>query len=305
MDLDKLTRRVVSGSTEYTIVRPGITLCLLYAKPAITLASVVADILEMYISFIPDGALQTYLSKGGTWKKATKNIFNTTLRQLRATGPGEYIEFHFGQEPLRNVGKYGAHFQGSPLNDDFYPLEDCILYLEFPPDLTEFTTTDEFLKFLYRVARLCDYDSGYCGYAFNHLHMSFLREAFNEIGKMAMRYTGFDVSYDYIRKYARGRVCNVSWLTLFGNQITSMLGGIDKIQKNLHDAINISELGSGVIIRATEAPIIGDVNRGATDTIALQRLSEITRKMRVETLKLGPDDPDFAQRWLSRFDIQR
>jgi hypothetical protein len=53
MDLDKLTRRVVSGSTEYTIVRPGITLCLLYAKPAITLASVVADILEMYISFIP------------------------------------------------------------------------------------------------------------------------------------------------------------------------------------------------------------------------------------------------------------
>jgi hypothetical protein len=84
-----------------------------------------------------------------------------------------------------------------------------------------------------------------------------------------------------------------------------MLGGIDKIQKNLHDAINISELGSGVIIRATEAPIIGDVNRGATDTIALQRLSEITRKMRVETLKLGPDDPDFAQRWLSRFDIQR
>ena len=52
-------------------------------------------------------------------------------------GPGEYAEFHLGQEPLDNVGDFGSHFKGSPLNKSFYPLETCLLYLEFPADLPD------------------------------------------------------------------------------------------------------------------------------------------------------------------------
>jgi hypothetical protein len=302
MDLAQLTRRVVESGTEYTIVRPGITLCLLYANPAMTIGPAIADILEEYIKFIPNNALQTYLSADGTWKKSTKRTFNSTLGKLRATGPGEYAEFHFGQEPLANVGKYGAHFKASPLDDDAVPLEDCILYLEFPATLSEFADVDAFIAFVNKIALLCDFDSGYCGYAFKHLHMTFRREAFKAIGKMAMRYIGFDICNDFIRDNARGRVCNLAWLTLFGNQITAQLGGVSEIRKHLPDIVNVLKVGSGVMIRANEAPIVGDVNRGAKDVIALRRLSEITRHLRVETDNLGPDDPDFAERWLGRFD---
>ena len=34
MEYDKLTRQLVLGGIEYTVVRPGISLCLLYAEPA-------------------------------------------------------------------------------------------------------------------------------------------------------------------------------------------------------------------------------------------------------------------------------
>ena len=200
------------------------------------------------------------------------------------------------------MGGYGAHFYGSPLNDEFYPLEDCILYLEFPADLSEFTDVDQFLEFVKKVALLCEFDSGYCGYAFKHLQMSLRHEAFEAIGKMAMRYIGFDICNDVVRLVARGRVCNLSWLTLFGNQITAKLGGANEIRKNLPDVMNVFEFGSSVMIRATDAPIVGDVNRGAIDAGPLRRLSEITLNLRVETPNLGPDDPDFAERWLSRFD---
>jgi len=305
MDMDQLTCRIIIGGTEYTVVRPGITLCLLHAEPAVTLAPAIADIVEEYINFIPDGALQTYLSANGTWKKATKRTFTSALGKLRTTGRGEYAEFHFGQEPLRNVGEYGAHFKGSPLADDFFPLETCILYLEFPANLSEFTNIDKFIEFVHRVAASRDFDSGFCGYAFKHLHMSLRHEAFKAIGKMAMRYIGFDISNDFIRMDARGHVCNISWLTLFGGEITATLGGAGEIRRNFPDAVNISKLGSGVIVRATESPIRGDVNRGATDAVTLRRLSEITRSLRLEVPNLGPDDPDFAQRWLSRFDTQR
>lgn len=119
---------------------------------------------------------------------------------------------------------------------------------------------------------------------------------------MAMRFIGFDVYNDTILLKARGRVCNISWLTLFGKQITAKLVGPSEIRKNLADVMNILEVGSGIMIRAANMPIIGDVNRSATDVVILRRLSEITQSLRLEVPNLGPDDPDFAQRWPSRFD---
>ena len=66
--------------------------------------------------------------------------------------------------------------------------------------------------------------------------------------------------------------------------------------------MSVLELGSGVMIRATAAPIFGDVNRGAKDAAVLRDLAAVTRQLRVSIDNLGPDDPEFAERWLSRFD---
>src|SRR5262245_25685108 len=168
MGLDELDQRVVRAGIEYTIVRAGIVLCIFYAEPATTLAPAVAEILEKYVNFIPQGSLQTYLSADGTWKKLDKRAYNKILSKLHTIGTREYAEFHFGQEPLASVGQFGAHFKGSPLRDTHFPNEVCSLYLEFPYQLAGFTDPDAIVKFVRDVAELHGFDSGYCGYAFKH-----------------------------------------------------------------------------------------------------------------------------------------
>ena len=300
MDLDQITTRIVKGGVEYTIVRPGISLCLLYGESAVTLAPAVARILEQYIRFVPPASLQTYLTADGTWKKMNSRTLDTTLRTLRSISPDEYAEFHFGQEPVRNVGDFGAHFYAGPLEKS-RPTRDAALYLEFPADVTAFTL-DQLVDFVRAIACSHPFDSGHCGYAFKNLQMSLRREAFKAIGRMAMRYIGFDVSNDLVRLEARGRVCNVSWLTLLGREITAKLGGVGELRRQLADAVDVAECGTGTVIRATSVPIVGDVNRGAKEIAMLRRLAEITRSVRVEADNLGPDDPNFAHRWLNRFE---
>ena len=104
------------------------------------------------------------------------------------------------------MGDFGSHFKGSPLNKSFYPLETCLLYLEFPADPSGFSTLDALVEFARKVALVSKFDSGYCGYAFKHLHMTLRSEAFSAIGKMAMRYIGFDLCNDLIRLRAGARL---------------------------------------------------------------------------------------------------
>jgi hypothetical protein len=299
MPLEELNRRLVRKGNEYLFLRAGISVCFFYAEAGITLGPAVAEILEKYMSFIPAGALQTYLAADGTWKKLDKRALNKTLSALGSIGAQDFAEVHFGQEPAGNVGQYGVHFKASPLQDTFYPRETCVLYLEFPVELPDATALVELVT---AIASFHEFDSGHCGCAFKHLHMTFRGQAFEEIGKLAMRYIGFDVSNDQVRRYARGCVCNVSWLTLLGKGISAELGGPAQIGSNLSNGMKLVEVGPGLLIRSADLPIVGDVNKGAVDAAPLRRLAKVTRPLRVEVANLGPDDPKFAERWLSRFD---
>lgn len=302
MQFPQLVGRVKQQGIEYVNVRPGISLCLWYAEPVQTLAAAVADILEEYIAFIPPGSLQTYLSPKGEWKVMSTKKLNAILREMRSVGPDEYFEFHFGQEPVRNVGRFGAHFYGSPLADAILVHEDNWLYLEFPDDLFESVPVGDFVAFVARVGAMREFDSGYCGYAFKHLFMSLLKESFLDISHKAMRYIGFDMSSDGFQFYAQHQVCNISWITLFGKQITEALGGLSTIRAALPSSMKIDKVGSGTLIRAAEMPIVGDVNRGAVDVAPLRHLAKLTKSLRAEVENLGPDDPTFADRWMRRFD---
>ncbi len=176
-----------------------------------------------------------------------------------------------------------------------------MLYLEFPDDFLEETSIEKFIEFVRSVAAVAPFDSGFCGYAFKHLFMSLLDEAFEFIGQKAMRYIGFDISSDGFQLHGRHHVCNVAWLTLFGKEIVQALGGTKAISAALPDA-KIVKIGSGVLVIASERPIVGDVNRGAPDVAPLRALAKLTEKLRPEVGNLGPDEDDFVDRWMGRFD---
>jgi hypothetical protein len=117
-----------------------------------------------------------------------------------------------------------------------------------------------------------------------------------------MRYIGLDISNFLIRLVGRGRVSNLSWINLFGKEITDKLGGVEHIRSQLPESFRVAAIGPSTIIRVADVPIIGDVNRGAKDALVLRKLSELTKDLRIVRKNLGPDDEDFAGRWLSRFD---
>jgi len=303
MDFEMLVRKKATRSAEWVIVRPGISLCLFYAEPLASLATHIAGILEAYLSFVPPNSIQTYLATDGNWKTLSKGTLTSTLKALRSMKrTSEFWEVHFGQEPAGNVGSYGAHFVGSNLANAVWPLETNLLLLEFPHDFLQQVRSEDFLKFVQNVGSICPFDSGLTGYAFKHLLRTFRRETFEAISQMAMRYIGFDISYDLIRERSRGSVYNVSWLTLLGSHLLERAGGGDAIRKSLPKGASLLDVGSGVLIRAAELPPVGDVNRGADDIEPLRALAKLTQKVRVKVENLGSHDPHFAQRWLNRFE---
>jgi hypothetical protein len=293
---------VDTADGEYMIVRPGFSICFIYADTADEIGLDVARILEEYLEFIPDGALQTYLSDSGSWKKATHRTFNSVFANLLDVGEGNYSEFHFGQEPAGNVGDYGAHFKAGPLDDELFDKEANILHLEFPMEFAALPAAERLAEFFARIVRIRAPDSGYCGYAFKHLFMTFANEALEFIARKAMRYTGFDVPEDAVRFWARGRVYNVSWLTVLGPGILAKLGGKDKLRQQGASELAMFDVGEALVMRAAELPIVGDVNRGAADVKGLRKLAEITKPVRIELEMLGPSELDLATRWPNRFD---
>jgi TseV toxin immunity protein TsiV len=305
MDFDKLNRKIKLRSGEYTFVSPGISICLFYAEPIQTLGPFIAEIFESYISFIPPNSLQAYLASDGAWKGISTRVINSILKRLRSIPPDyEFFEFHVTQGAPGNVGEHGVHFVGSHLADDDEPLETNILLLEFPIDLLNSVPVDNFIEFVIKVAKIREFDSGIAGCAFKHLLLTLRSEAFEAICQMAMRYLGFDISYDMARLSNKGQIYNLSWLTLLGPQIITRLGGKEAIRNALPPMMQVMDSNGGIIIRASELPIIGDVNRGALDIEPLSHLAQLTGKARMSSEEFLIGGPDFGEKWLTRFDPQ-
>lgn len=302
MNIESLKREIVRPSGTYVALRSGITLRLTYPTPIQALGSAIADILEQYMAFIQPDALNTYLAADGTWKKLSLKILNRDLGELRAIPRRyEFVEYHYGHGVSASVGDYGIHFVGSNLGKKRPPLEENLLLLEFPADFLERRSPQAFIDFVFRVTERFPFGSGVAGYSFQHLHMTFRGAAHEAISEFAPRYIGFDIDSDSAARFSRGCVYNVSWLTLLGSALVGNLGGTEAIRSELPASIELIPSKMGLIMKAAEKPMIGDVNHGAEDAAPLRSLAKLTRGFRIAAEDLGPHG-DFAERWLSRFD---
>ncbi len=246
MELDATYYHFRTPEREYLIVRPGISICMIYDEPASSIGADIAKILEMYLAFVPSGSLQTYLSNSATWKKLSQSVMSKKIGALRQLRAGAFAGFHFGQEPLANVGEYGAHFKAGPLTDDFFDREANILYLEFPLSYAEGEHAHRLATFFELVVNVRPPDSGYCGYAFKHLLMTFTKEAIDFISQKCMRFIGFDFPEDAIRLWVRGRIYNISWLTVLGRNVLAELGGREAVQRSLDLPLETKVVGDGL-----------------------------------------------------------
>ena len=86
IDFDQLNLFDTLG--DYVIVRPGISLCLLFDEPVDTLAKKILDILNGYIEFTRPGTLISYLAANGRRKPLTTRSLNSVRKQLASVPAG-------------------------------------------------------------------------------------------------------------------------------------------------------------------------------------------------------------------------
>ena len=288
-------------SGEYCAARVGVTLVLFYAKPMQELVDAVERLLDRYLAFIPQDAIQSTLSSSGVWRKFTKRSITADLRKFATKGV-EYWSINLSSSESANVEDYGFHFFGSDLSHkDISPQETCVCFMEFPTNTLEEDRQQHFVEFAVAAAEIEEFEAGYGGYAFKHHSAPFHNDANRWIAQLAPRYIALDISYDRFKEVARRQLINVSWITLLGNALVQDLHGENSIRSQLSPRVSVKSLQNGLLLIAGESPPVGDVNRGAQDIEGLKEVAALTKPVRAK-MEIGFGSDTFRHGWLDRFD---
>ncbi len=123
----------------------------------------------------------------------------------------------------------------------------------------------EYRRFEEFVLSLCGrlpFVSGHGGYVIE-TNMYYAEQAQGAAYPLAMRYHAVDIATLSRAPWAvRGeRIKNVAWLTLVGTELLDKLGGFGALKAGATERLKLTETPNGAVIRAGDAPILGDVNR--------------------------------------------
>jgi hypothetical protein len=127
-----------------------------------------------------------------------------------------------------------------------------------------------------------------------------------------MRHPGINIASDHATWPLRDEkgVETVNWLTLLGEIPLQKLGGVAQLRRKLAATpeVEIVETKHGLILKAGEAPQLGDLNRDLK--LPLYRAVYFAIKPVLDPVirdfspfNLGrPDDAEYTERWLRRFE---
>ena len=303
MDFESLARRVNYPKNSFDILKPSVSLWLTYSEPIQTLGSHIADLFEAFRAFIGHDKLTGYLSGNGSWKPLSPRVLKRDIAELRAI-PSHYeaVEYHYEGNHLGSVSDFGFHFFGSHLKHKLFPLQENLIVLQFPVNLLKEKSPHEFINFVSQIASSRPFGSGTAGYGFHHLYLTHREEALPHVGRLSLRYLGFDINSDDARRASRGRIYNVSWLTLLSSDIIAALGGEPDLIARLPEGINIIRLNTGLLLQLGALPAIGDINQGAEDINLYKVVAALTKPLRINAQSVKPT-LDCTPQWLARLDI--
>ena len=176
--LERLTLQLSMRSGDYCGARTGVTLVLFHGKRMQELVGTVARLFDLYLAAIPEGVICSAQSPSGQWREYSARRLATRLR-LMGSEQADYENIHLSSGEMGSVGEYGFHFFGSDLtNFDIKPRECCCCVMEFPISALDVVNRGRFEEFVVAATDLEPVESGYAGYAFKHLSMTWREQAF-------------------------------------------------------------------------------------------------------------------------------
>ena len=165
---------------------------------------------------------------------------------------------------------------------------------------------DQMLALVAQLADAFAFRCGLAGYSFECSRYD-KRASETHAWSNSMRHRGVDIVRIPLDARAVGSegIKGVGWLTLLDAQTQQALGGAQAIRKRLSKAIEMVQCTHGVILKAGDAPALGDVNRG--DSLPLYREVYDLLAPRIElaaddsmALQLGKDAISKTEDWFVR-----
>jgi hypothetical protein len=302
--LEPLTCRVVAPARgeEYVVVRPGLGLAMYYGVPLHTMVHALERMVDGYLGFIPAGTIRAICGQS-TWGPFSERRLARRL-ELVGSPEVEYTNIDLSSAPLlASEGPYGWHLNGGNLaNRTLMPNDTNVCFHEFPPDELERVGVDALIDWVVRIAELHPFETGQFGYSFNQLQRTWTSEADAHVGRLAMRFRGFDILEPKLAREARGHVPNCSWLNLLGDGVVAALGGEEAVREALSPAVEVWRISGGLLLRAGARPPVGDTNRRGADLGPVREVARLTRPLRVTKRVLFYGTEEFRNDWVHRFD---
>jgi hypothetical protein len=298
--LTSLTHHQRYDGREFVIVRPGIVASFYLSSKATEAARAMGGAVLRYLDFVGGDALKGYLAQDGTIKTLTRARIErdqAIFTAAKAKDPGPDLEYVEGLDG--SVGQFGLTVVGTDNDDKLFPRSTSLLRLEFPDDALQRFGTESLLEYLHAEAERLEAQCASLGWGFKRA-VPFPTEATAAVNAMLPRYLGFDACYNGFGSKMRGCSPPASWIIWVNEALWDACGGAQNL-RDLAPAVSTERTGSLTMLRAAEAPPIGDSNRGATDLGALPELARFLKPTRVAIGGLGDKKLDAAG-WLARFD---
>ncbi|MEK6774975.1 MAG: type VI immunity family protein [Bdellovibrionota bacterium] len=271
----------------------------------------VIDIMELFYQLCPREAIGWYATE------TMKQFKPTTSRSF--TLPAVWWKDGCARKNLRelmlkggeahdSVGTCGIYLSSAEREHIIFKLSSNYLRFMVPADFME-TGSQTFVDFVITVCNRIPFVSGHGGFVIE-CNQYFAEDAQGAAFPLAMRYQAVDIA---TRSRGPGavqgeRIKNVGWLTLIGSELLEKIGGLNPLQRNASDRLSLVQTAHGVLIRAGQKPILGDVNRreDLSAFVDAYRLVEPLHngiKELFAPFKLAgdADEVDATQRWLFRF----
>jgi Protein of unknown function (DUF3396) len=213
-----------------------------------------------------------------------------------------------GGEAHDSAGTCGIYLSSAEREHSIFELSSNYLRFMVPADFMEHGT-QTFVDFVIALCNRIPFVSGHGGFVIE-CNQYFPEDAQGVAYPLAMRYQAVDIATMSRGPWAvRGeRIKNVGWLMLIGSELLQKVGGRKALQHEASERLSLLETAHGVLIKAGQKPILGDVNRreDLSAFVDAYRLVEplhsgIGELFAPFKLPGDADEVDATQRWLFRF----
>lgn len=295
------------AETGKVCLRNGVTVAFFLERYVHQCSEALTAAFDRFVEFVPPGAIQWAVvsATAEEWRAADAAAMQRMRDSLAPAGAKKrkFTAFQFNDHG-DEAPQYGFRVLDRDKDDD-EGLSRTLVQMSFPPSVVDDSEVESLVALVLEFSAQLEPCYGYASPSLLPADGA-LSHGFVEMRSPALRHPGYDVAMNdmtqlVIGTHARG----ARWITVLGAAQLDALGGAQALRAKLSPAITFTPAGPALVLRAGQAPELGDTNKRLKTPL----LSEMARALEPITLFKEVDllsyfaefDEDVLERWERRF----